>query len=125
MIAVNRDKPDRWKQDIRQSVDMYNEWFLRFAPQAYRKTRAQTTKDVETMLTATKNLTDVGINLMKANPSVLPSLRMSTCPPIAMGRLVGLAGISRTLLKLMEKENRLPLQMSSEELDCNLKKLAN
>ena len=31
MMAVNRDKPDRWKADIEQSVDMYNDWFIRFA----------------------------------------------------------------------------------------------
>ena len=41
-MAVNRDKPDRWKQDIAQSVDMYNDWFMRFAPEAYRTTRVQT-----------------------------------------------------------------------------------
>ena len=33
-MAVNRDKPDRWKRDIAQSVDMYNDWFMRFAPKA-------------------------------------------------------------------------------------------
>lgn len=26
-MAVNRDKPDRWKADVAQSVDMYNTWF--------------------------------------------------------------------------------------------------
>ena len=50
MMAVNRDKPDRWKADIAQSVDMYNDWFLRFAPDAYRATRVQTTSDVEATL---------------------------------------------------------------------------
>lgn len=40
-MAVNWDKPDRWKQDIAQSVDMYNDWFLRFAPKAYRKARVK------------------------------------------------------------------------------------
>ena len=31
-MAVNRDKPDRWKTDIARSVDMYNDWFMNFAP---------------------------------------------------------------------------------------------
>ena len=31
-MSVNRDKPDRWKDDIAASVDMYNEWFVEFAP---------------------------------------------------------------------------------------------
>ena len=35
-MAVNRDKPDLWKQDIAQSVDMCNDWFVRFAPLACR-----------------------------------------------------------------------------------------
>ena len=44
-MAVNRDKPGPVEgQDIAQSVDMYNDWFMRFAPEAYRTTRVQTTK---------------------------------------------------------------------------------
>jgi hypothetical protein len=31
-MAVNRDKPDRWKKDIARSVDLYNDWFFEFAP---------------------------------------------------------------------------------------------
>ena len=123
MIAVNRDKPDRWKQDIAQSVDMYNDWFMRFAPEAYRTTRVQTTKDVEATLKATKNLTDVGVELLKAKPSVLPSLRMSTCPPLAVDRLIGLAGVSGNLVKAMDKDNRLPPRMPRRELDSDLEKI--
>lgn len=88
-MAVNRDKPDRWKADIAQSVDMYNRWFLEFAPVTFRETRIETTKDVEKTLKATENLTDISVALLKTYPSVLPSLRMSTCPPIAVDRLIG------------------------------------
>ena len=123
-MAVNRDKPDRWKQDTAQSVDMYNDWFMCFAPEAYRTTRAQATNDVKAMLKATRNLTDVGVGLLKANPSVLPSLRMSTCPPLAVDRLIGLASASRNLVKVMEKHNRLPLRMPQRELDNDLGKIA-
>lgn len=122
-MGVNRDKPDRWKGDIAQSVDMYNEWFMRFAPDAYRTTRVQTTKDVEATLKATKNLQDVGIELLKSNPSVLPSLRMSTCPPLAVDRLIGLAGVSANLVKVMEKDGRIPPRMSQFELSDNLEKI--
>ena len=122
-MAVNRDRPDRWKQDIAQSVDMYNDWFMHFAPEAYRTTRVQTTKDVEATLKATKNLTDVGVRLLKAKPSVLPSLRMSTCPPLAVDRLVGLAGVSGNLIRAMEKKNRLPPRMPRTELDSDLGKI--
>ena len=122
-MAVNRDKPDRWKQDIAQSVDMYNEWFMSFAPEAYRTTREQTTKDVEATLKATKNLTDIGAELLKSNPSVLPALRMSTCPPLAVDRLIGLAGVSGNLVRVMEKEGRLPVRMARWELDRDLEKI--
>ncbi|HEX9922745.1 MAG TPA: XamI family restriction endonuclease, partial [Anaerolineae bacterium] len=37
-MAVNLDKPQRWKLDIAASVDFYNHWFMRFAPKAYRDT---------------------------------------------------------------------------------------
>jgi len=33
-MAVNRDKPDRWKEDMAKSVDLYNEWFMKSAPTA-------------------------------------------------------------------------------------------
>ena len=60
-MGVNRDKPDLWKPDIAQSVDMYNKWFLRFAPDAYRKTRLRTTEEVERTLAATRDLTDISL----------------------------------------------------------------
>jgi len=122
-MAVNRDNPDRWKKDIARSVDMYNNWFTRFAPKAYRNTRVQTTKDVKATLKATRNLADVGVELLKSSPSVLPSLRMSTCPPLAVDRLIGLAGVSSNLVKVMEKDNRLPPRMSLPEIDRHLEKI--
>jgi len=122
-MAVNRDKPDRWKEDIAQSVDMYNDWFMHFAPEAYRETRVKTTKDVKETLKATNNLTDIGVTLLKANPSVLPTLRMSTCPPLAVDRLIGLAGVSKNLVKVMEKESRLPPRMPKAELYRDLDRI--
>ena len=115
MMAVNKDKPDRWKEDIAQSVDMYNDWFIRFAPEAYRATRVKTTKDVEATLKATNNLRDIGVALLKSNPTVLPPLRMSVCPPLAVDRLIGLAGVSKNLVKVMEKKGKLPLRMKRRQ----------
>ena len=122
-MAVNRDKPDRWKEDIAQSVDMYNDWFIRFAPEAYRATRVKTTKDVEATLKATNNLRDIGVALLKSNPTVLPTLRMSACPPLAVDRLIGLAGVSKNLVKVMEKKGKLPLRMKRRDLDSDLEKI--
>ena len=123
-MAVNRDKPDRWKADIEQSVDMYNDWFIRFAPEAYRTTRFQTTIDVKATLEATENLTDIDVELLRANPSILPTLRMATCPPLAVDRLIGLAGVPANLVKVMEKDGKLPPRMSRQEVDSALGKVA-
>lgn len=124
-MSVNRDKPDRWKEDIAQSVDMYNNWFLEFAPAAYRRTRIQATRDVEATLEATANLTDVGIALLRSQPGVLPTLRMATCPPLAVDRLIGLAGVRPNLVKVMEKDQKLPVRMSRQEADISLEKIAS
>lgn len=55
-MAVNANKPERWKEDIAQSVDYYNEWFMRFAPKTYRETRTQTTAQVLSAFEVTNNL---------------------------------------------------------------------
>ena len=123
-MAVNRDRPDRWKRDIARSVDMYNGWFLRFAPEAYRATRAQTTSAVEDTLKETNNLRSIEVELLKARPAILSTLRMSACPPLAVDRLIGLAGVSRNLVKTMEK-GRIPPRLPQEKLGHDLKKIGD
>ncbi|MCK4761167.1 MAG: XamI family restriction endonuclease [Candidatus Aminicenantes bacterium] len=122
-MAVNRDKPDRWKQDIALSVDMYNHWFMNFAPEAFRKTRSQTTENVEKTLKITDNLTNIQPDILKKHPGILPTLRMSTCPPLAVDRLIGLAGVPANLVKRMEKEKKMPVRMNREQLDAGLHKI--
>jgi hypothetical protein len=115
----NRNNPDRWKPDIALSVDMYNEWFLRFAPSAFRETRIKTTVQVEETLRKTQNLTDITVRLLRSEPGVLPVLRMSACPPLAVDRLVGLAGISKSLASAMEM-GTLPPRMTIDKLLAEL-----
>lgn len=112
-----------WKGDIALSVDMYNDWFMNFAPDAYRTTRIKTTAYVEETLKATANLADIGISILKDNPSVLPTLRMSTCPPLAVDRLIGLAGVSKNLVKCMEGGG-LPPRMAKKVLEQDLEKIS-
>jgi hypothetical protein len=115
-VGVNRDKVDLWKADVARSVDFYNQWFMAFAPQAFRETRIETTKRVERALLLTENLTDIRPEILQANPSVLAMLRMATCPPIARDRLIGLAGVSPNLVKNMEDEQRISPTMKPAEL---------
>ena len=124
-MAVNLDKTPRWKADIAQSVDMYNAWFMEFAPVAFRSTRVQTTKDVEAALRETGNLTDIRPSMLRKHPEILPTLRMSTCPPLAVDRLIGLASVSPGLVKRMEDKQKLPVRMPTAEVEIELRKIAS
>ncbi len=122
-MAVNLDKPDRWKRDIARSVDMYNDWFMKFAPKAFRDTRIQTTKDVVSTLHSTSNLSNIKIDTVRKHPEILPTLRMSTCPPLAVDRLIGLAGVSSNLVKCMENNKKLPARMPETAVDSDLSRI--
>lgn len=124
-MAVNRDKVDLWKADVATSVDFYNEWFMAFAPGAFRETRIATTEQVASALVLTENLTNITPETLRANPSVLSMLRMATCPPIARDRLIGLAGVSPNLVKTMEDSQRVPPTMKEAELIAQLGKIGD
>ena len=124
-MAVNRDKVDLWKKDVAISVDFYNNWFMEFAPKAFRDTRIQTTEDVELALQWTNNLMNIQPETLQKHPSVLPMLRMTTCPPIARDRLIGLAGVSPNLVLNMEKLHRTPPKMIGPELNYQLRKIGD
>jgi len=122
-MPVNANKPERWKADIVQSVDLYNNWFLQFAPETYRKTRIETTKQVENVFAWTAQLTDISSAVLQQYPSILPTLRMTTAPPLARDRLIGLAGVSPHLIRSMEIHNQIPIQMVEEKVDEELARI--
>lgn len=116
---VNADKPHLWKTDIAASVDQFNRWFMRFAPQAFRETRVQTTKHVRAALLATDDLRSIDVVTLRTAPGTLPTLRMCTAPPLAVDRLVGLGAVNKSLVAAMER-GRLPVRMKAETVDANL-----
>jgi hypothetical protein len=120
IMGVNADKPQRWKEDIARSVDFYNEWFLRFAPKAYRETRKKTTAKVESALKWTRNLRDISPSLLREHPEMLQMLRMATAPPIARDRLIGLAGVSKNLVSSMEDRGKVPLRIGKDQVEREL-----
>ncbi|HRV94481.1 MAG TPA: XamI family restriction endonuclease [Anaerolineae bacterium] len=122
-MAVNLDKPQLWKSDIAVSVDFYNNWFIQFAPKAYRETRIATTEQVRQTLDKTRNLTDIDPQVLEKNPSAISILRMATAPPIARDRLIGLAGISSNLVYNMETKNRLPVRMEQSQVRTELERI--
>ncbi len=122
-MAANRDKPDRWKSDIALSVDLYNEWFMEFAPKAFRAARNDTSGRVAEALNATVDLRDLSSDSLTAHPASLKTLRLATAPPLAADRLSGLAGVPQNMVKRMEGQNSLPKRMPADILDANLAKL--
>jgi hypothetical protein len=118
-MPINADKPHLWKADTRTSVDQFNQWFMIFAPKAYRDTRKKTIESVEQGLTLTKDLVTITPEVLKANPGILATLRMSTCPPLARDRLIGLANSTKNFVGCLE-EGKLPSLIQSEHLDAHL-----
>lgn len=116
---INADKPHLWKSDVVASVRQYNEWFLEAAPKAYRDTRAGVINDVEQALSMTGEMYTITPSVLKSSPGILATLRMSTAPPIARDRLVGLAYTTKPLVKSME-DGKIPPRMSQSLLDQHL-----
>ena len=119
---INADKPHLWKADIATSVDQFNQWFMRFAPDAFRSTRVKTTEYVKAALIATRDLRSIDAATLKNNPGALATLRMCTAPPLAVDRLIGLADASKNLVGRMG-DGKLPARMNSAELNAELTKL--
>lgn len=122
-MAINADKPHLWKADIAQSVDHYNSWFLRFAPEAYRFTRSETIESVAQAFQLSNNLTDISPVVLRQHPSILPILRMTTAPPLARDRLIGLAGVSPGLVQSMEVGKRVPQRALAAQIDDDLERI--
>jgi hypothetical protein len=119
---VNADKPLRWKADIAASVDQFNQWFMQFAPVAFRSTRVKTTEHVKAALIATRDLRSIDAITLRANPGALPTLRMCTAPPLAVDRLIGLASANKSFIGSME-EGKLAARMKTDLVDENLNKI--
>ncbi|MGA2309203.1 MAG: XamI family restriction endonuclease [Candidatus Bathyarchaeia archaeon] len=124
-MPVNSDKPSRWKVDISRSVDFYNDWFMKFAPKAYRDTRSESTKQVQEALDRSSNLTNVTSGALRESSQILEMLRMATAPPIARDRLIGLAGVPKGLVMSMEVHGRIPPHMTDEVVETQLQKISS
>lgn len=95
---------------------------MKFAPKAYRDSRKKTIASVEQGLALTQDLTTITPDLIKTNPGILPTLRMSICPPLARDRLIGLADSTKNFVGCLEG-GKLPPHLAKELLDVHLKKI--
>jgi hypothetical protein len=123
-MPVNLDKPHLWKQDTCDSVDYYNKWFMKFAPKAFRDARIDVTQKVEQAIIDSQDMQSLSPGLLMSFPGLLPTLRMSCCPPLAVDRLVGLGHTSKSLVSNLEK-NKLSARMPKAELVRHLTSIVN
>lgn len=123
-MPLNADKPHLWKTDTAASVDLYNAWFLEFAPTAFRAERSKTVERVTDMFDVTDSLRRLSPRLLTSNPRILACLRMSTCPPIARDRLIGLAGVNANLVKRLE-DGVIPARISQANLERDVQRICD
>lgn len=107
---------EMWKTDSWKSVELYNNWFTDFAPQAFLTTRRGALDKVLQTFSLTNDLCEITVDKILQKPEILEVLRMVTAPPLAQDRLAGLAYSQKTLLKALE-DGRIPKR--GEPLDIN------
>ena len=52
---INRRNTELWKKDTIQSISLYNDWFLNFAPATYTKERRRAMEQVGLAINQTNN----------------------------------------------------------------------
>ncbi len=119
---LNSDKPELWDENIELSVLQYNRWFTHFAPKAFRETRAGTAEMVKRTIEASRDLGGLTADVILKHPSILETLRMCCCPPIARDRLIGLARVPDSVVDTLE-EGKLPTRMNAQLLKTNVNKI--
>lgn len=124
-VGVNRNKPDRWKDDTRRSVDFYNNWFLEFAPKTFRDSRKESTEQIQDLIAITFDMTNFSPQIIIKNPKIISGLRMCMAPPIAQDRLVGLAQVKKHLVKSMEVKSKIPPKYKIEDVREQILAMAN
>ena len=120
-LTLNNHRTERWKADVAESVEFYNNWFLHFAPQTYITERNEAARVVEEALKRTNDLTAINTEVLRQRPALLHIFRMLTAPPIARDRLAGLSYIAKNTVESLE-EGKIP-RLSKEQLDDQLSRV--
>ena len=91
-----------WEDDIQASVADYNDWYLKFTGDAYRQAKVEATAVVKKTLEVTNNLRRLTFQVLWKNPNIIRGLRMTSSPPWAVDRLIGISGTPPSLVKALE-----------------------
>ena len=129
-MNINRSNPERWDEDIKKSVDHYNEWFSSTVPPLYHRAKTAVFPKVREAMDAFNSILDYEDNHLVEAPGSLKLLRQMTCPPLAADRLAGLAGVPSSVIdgieectirpKSLEKYSPLLMEVIREYLDFEL-----
>jgi hypothetical protein len=122
--TANKFRTDLWKEDSIHSVDFYNQWFMESAPEAYRVARAGVVSRVILTLKGLNYLYGINLNRVIDNPQFLSVLRACTAPPIAVDRLAGLSGTTKTLIKTLEN-GKVPSRMDKSAIEESVARILN
>lgn len=120
-FIINRRNTELWKEDTVESVSLYNDWFLNFAPTTYTNERKRAMEQVGLAIRLTDNLQFTSMHL-KEHPEFITILRMATTPPIARDRLIGLSEVKPSFVRAME-EGRFPQRLSEQEKEACLNRI--
>lgn len=102
LVVANSDKREHWQEDIRKSVLQYNNWYMKKAPAIFDGVRERIAARVEEAFDATSNFAQITPSAIRNAPSIIQILRLSTAPPLARDRLIGLAEVKPSLVKALE-----------------------
>lgn len=123
-MLINADKPRLWKEDVAKSIDLFNNWFLDFAPITYQQERIKATQEVKDALLKADDLLSLTPQILQQHPGILPILRMCTAPPLARDRLIGLSQVGKSLVQTMERGSR-PTRMLAPALELQLQRISD
>ncbi len=118
-MDINRTRRDKWKTDTQKSVEYYNNWFIKFAPKAFREVRCEAIEIVEEAMKGTDEFRSITSRILKGHPYILPAMRMATLPTLAEDRLAGLTGVPKATIKTLD-DGKLPARLEDEDLNEQL-----
>ncbi len=115
---ANIRQPQLWKADSWDSVQYYNDWFMSFAPEAFKTARKGVMQLVYTAFSNTDDLMAITENSILQTPEIIGALRMMTAPPLAQDRLCGLSNVKKSVLTSLEK-GKIPRNCEESNISIN------
>ena len=98
-------EPEGWDGDIQASIAEYNEWYLQYTAESYRRARTAASALVDRTFTVTENLRNLTTRALWRNPDTIRALRMTGSPAWAVDRLIGITGTRPSLVRAMERNS--------------------